>query len=367
MRPTRVLLVGPAPAGPDSRGGMATVTRLMLDDPDPSFEITCIPTYLDTAVWHRTWVGVLGALTAAWRVLTGRVDVLHVHLAHGGSVARKAIPLLAARLRGVPAVVHGHSFDFVGWFERLPAPARAVVRAALPARRWLVLGSTLASEYARALRLAPDAVEVLYNPVAIAADAVDQHRPGPLTVVALGRLGERKGSFDLVAAVAALPPQTRAAVRVIAAGDGAVAEVRQAVAQSGISDILTVKDWISPAERDELLRAAHVFALPSYHEGLPMALLEAMTVGLVPLTSPVGGIPEVITDDVTGLLVAPGDRDALAQALSRLAGDPHLRARLGAAARARADDFAVSGWYDRLHALWRALANAPATAPSPTR
>jgi hypothetical protein len=83
----------------------------------------------------------------------GHIDVLHVHLGHGGSVIRKALPLSAARLAGVPAVVHGHSHDFGGWFDRLPPAGQRAVRRLLAAEHWVVLGERHLEEYASRLQL----------------------------------------------------------------------------------------------------------------------------------------------------------------------------------------------------------------------
>lgn len=351
---TRVLVVGPAPPGPTSRGGMATVIGHMAAIDDPRIEVRLLTTYVDAPAAERLRVGLAGMARGTVAVARGEADVLHVHLSHGGSVLRKAPLLWAARLRGVPAVVHGHSFDFGGWMGRLPSPSRALVRAALPADRWLVLGARLAEEYADALRLDLARVEVLYNPVPPVALPATRGGSSRVETVALGRLGVRKGSYDLVAAVAALPPEVRDRLHLTLAGDGEVAEVRAAAAPLG--EAVTVRDWVGPDERDALLAAAEIFALPSHDEGLPMALLEAMAAGLVPLTTPVGGIPEAVTDGVDGVLVPPGDVPALAGALTRLVGDPALRQRLSDGARARAADFDITAWHARLSALWISLA-----------
>lgn len=267
---------------------MATVVGHMAAISDPRVDVTLVTTYIDAPAAQRIRTGLAGMARGTVAVARRDVDVVHVHLSHGGSVVRKAPLLWAARLRGVPAVVHGHSFDFGGWMARLPAPARSLVRAALPADRWLVLGAGLAAEYAEALRLAPARVEVLYNPVpALPTRATEGlAADGIVRAVALGRLGVRKGSYDLVAAVAALPPDVRSRLHLTLAGDGEVDEVRAAVAAAGVEEAVTVRGWVDPAGRDALLAASQVFALPSYDEGLPMALLEAMAAGLAPLTTP---------------------------------------------------------------------------------
>lgn len=359
-RPLRVLVVGPAPSGPDSRGGMATVVRMMLEHPDPGFTVSSVATYGDGNLVRRLLVGVRGMALASWYVLCGRVDVLHVHLSHGGSVIRKSLPLLTARAVGVPAVIHGHSYDFAGWFESLPGPAQRAVRAALPATRWLVLGTALAQEYAACMMLPPDEVGVLYNAVRVHPGATaGQDGPGPVRAVALGRLGTRKGSFDLIAAFAGLAPDVRSQLRLTLAGDGAVAEVRRAVREAGLAEVVTLLGWIGPDDRDDLLGRSQIFVLPSYDEGLPMALLEAMARGLVPISTPVGSIAEVITDGVDGLLVTPGDRVALGNALSLLVLDPGRRTQLAAATRERIAAFDVTRWYRELGSVWEAVARAP--------
>lgn len=358
----RVLVVGPAPAGPDSRGGMASVMTLMAAHPDRGIEIRVVPTFVDSSVTRRLTVGVRGMATASLLVLTGRTDVLHVHLAHGGSVVRKGAPLLAARLRRVPAVIHAHSYDFAGWMTGLRPTVRVLVRWVLRADRWVVLGSSHVGTFAPLLRLPEDRFMVLHNPVVLPAMSPSAPvpegvggRPAVVTAVALGRLGVRKGSYDVIAAVGAMPASTRERLRVVLAGDGEIDRVVLAVRAAHLQSTIDVRGWLSPQERDVLMAQAQVFVLPSYDEGLPMALLESMASGLAPVVSPVGGIPNVISDDVEGVLVEPGDVPALAAALTSLVEDDARRERLRTAARRRAEDFDVSRWYEALTELWFSL------------
>ncbi|OBF20444.1 glycosyl transferase [Mycobacterium kubicae] len=352
--PLRVIVVGPAPAAAASRGGMATVIALMAAHPDRRFRLTMVPTYIEGPLWYRLTVGVTGMLRATWLVLRGHADVLHIHLAHGGSVVRKALPLAAARMTGVYTVVHAHSYDFGGWFDRLRPLVQRAVRRLLLADQWLVLGERHVTEYASRLRLPANSIGVLHNAVAIPDTAVAQRPVQRVHAVSLGRLGARKGSYDVISAVAALDAGVRARLRVTLAGDGEVHEVRAAVAAAGLSETIHVAGWLDPAARDELLCAAHVFLLPSRDEGLPMALLEAMAHGLAPVTTLVGSIGEAITDRVTGLVVPPGRPDRIAAALTELVDDEPLRAGLGAAARTRAADFGLASWYERLARVWTA-------------
>lgn len=334
---------------------MATVAALMAAHPDERIRVTVVPTYVDRSRWVKLMVGVRGMLWASWLLIRGRADVLHVNLAHGGSVLRKAVPLRAARVAGVPAVVHGHSYDFGGWFDRQSSPVRTAVRRMLTADRWVVLGERHVDEYASRLGLPRDRITVLHNAVRVPPAAVDQSGVEQVHAVALGRMGTRKGSYDIVSAVSALDPTVRSRLRVTLAGDGEVDEVRAAVAAGGVGETVHVAGWLDPVARDELLSAAHVFLLPSRDEGLPMALLEAMAHGLAPLTTSVGSIGEAVTDGVTGIVVRPGASEQIAEALTALVADEDLRNRLGTAARSRVLDFGLGPWYESLALLWRDL------------
>ena len=114
--------------------------------------------------------------------------------------------------------------------------------------------------------------------------------------------------------------------------------------------------WLGPEEKDELLRAAEIFVMPSRSEGLPMALLEAMAYGMAVLATDVGGIPEVVEPEVDGLLVTPSERPPeMADALRRLAADPDLRRRLADGARRRVESLDADEVAGRLDALYASL------------
>jgi sugar transferase (PEP-CTERM/EpsH1 system associated) len=163
--------------------------------------------------------------------------------------------------------------------------------------------------------------------------------PDDIVIGAVARVQDVKNHRGLVAAFALLRerlPALRARLKLTIVGDGPLlGAIREQVAEARLQDAV----WLPGARADvaELLHGFDVFALPSLAEGTPVSLLEAMACGLPSVCSNVGGIPEVVTDGVQGLLV-PVDVDALAEALARYAQDPAMRARHGAAARERIED-----------------------------
>jgi colanic acid/amylovoran biosynthesis glycosyltransferase len=148
-----------------------------------------------------------------------------------------------------------------------------------------------------------------------------------LRVLFVGRLVAEKGPADLIATLAGAPD-----LELVLAGDGPLRGELTAAAAAAPPGAVRLLGPVSQEELPGWYAWADVFVLPSYDEGLPVVLMEALATGLPVLTTPVAGIPELVVDEVTGLLVAPGDRAAIAAAVARLR-DPALRDRLGAAGR----------------------------------
>jgi glycosyltransferase involved in cell wall biosynthesis len=119
----------------------------------------------------------------------------------------------------------------------------------------------------------------------------------------------------------------------VCAGEGDRVGVARYAERLGIADAVKFTGWVGPSGKRALLEAAAVFALPSYDEALPVSLIEAMSAGVPPVVSPVGGIPEIVQEGISGVFVAPGDKAGLERRLKRLLLDRALAERIGAAAR----------------------------------
>lgn len=310
----------------------------------------------------------LAALLRLVRLLRReRATIVHTHTSKAGFTGR-----LAARLTGVPAVIHQpHGHIFHGYYG--PRRSAFFIRLERLAARWTDRIVTL-TERGTAEHLAqgigrPEQYVVVPSGVPTAelrgraparSDARARLGVGPedFVVVGVGRLVYVKG-FELL--VAALPrvlghvPATR--VILLGHGPERAALERQASAL-GVADRLRLEGEVSGAAGRLLdyLAAADVCAAPSRNEGMGRALVEAMAIGLPVVGAAVGGIPAVIGDDEAGRLVPPDDPEALARALVELGRDASLRAKVGEAARARAERFSTAVSEARLLALYAALA-----------
>jgi len=343
-------MAGPDPAG---RGGIETVMRLIMNRCDREVDLTVVATHSHGSALFRVAASLKGVTAALARLAVYRPDVVHLHVAKRGSLVRKGVLTWAASAMGVPVVLHCHGGMFERDFRRMPPVLQKLVAGTFRrATAVIVLSESWLAVYGDLVGVHSEKLTVAMNCVEIPA-ALPERGDVPLRVVFLGRLGPQKGAWDLVRAVAALPDPVRSCLRVQLAGDGDVVGTRALAAKLGVTDVVEVRDWLDAAERDRVLGDSAVLALPSPNEGLPMSVLEAMAWGLVPVVSPVGGIPEVVADGVNGLLVQPGDPADIAAALRRLVDDPALRADLSAAARRTAEDrFSIPRYSDKLAHVW---------------
>jgi glycosyltransferase involved in cell wall biosynthesis len=188
---------------------------------------------------------------------------------------------------------------------------------------------------------------------------VDRARPAdaPLEVLCVGRLVPEKGQSLLVEAIADLRDRG-VDVRLTLVGDGPSCQAIEAqVSRLGLGDLVHLAGAVGQDEILDHYAAADVFCLPSFAEGVPVVLMEAMATELPVLTTRITGVPELVEDGSSGVLVRPGRADALADALAELAKDPDLRRRLGVAGRRTVcADFETSRTATELAALFSELA-----------
>ena len=291
---------------------------------------------------------------AGWRALRAltrraRADVVHVHLSSPVESLPALLALWAGGARRLVTTEHAPT-----WFPLRHAWSRTAKRAVGRAVQAVIAVSEADAAFLREEFAVPEhKLHVVRNGVPLHADTgtrAEARRACGLPQEAflvgyLGALEEKKGVLDLLRAAASA---SLAGAQVVLAGEGSLGPQL-----AGQPRCLLLGRLEDPRP---FLRSLDVFAFPSHQEALPLALLEAMAAGLPVVATRVGGIPEAVEDEATGLLVPPKDPERMAAALHRLAADPALARRLGDAARARAARaFSAEGMVERTLAVYRLL------------
>lgn len=316
---------------PAARGGILTVVENYVASGFTGSDTQFIKTYRDGGFVRRQFVFLKAIALCLRAFASGGVELAHIHVAARGSFWRKSLLARLAAVFGVPVIFHLHGSEMKLFYDRQPGWAQNIIGKVLTRADEVVV---LSESWARFVAAIAPGARVTVVPNYVEMGPETQPRSGPVEILFLGLIGPRKGTFDLLRAFAQAR-RTCPDIRLTIGGNGDTERAAQLIAELGLDDAVCMAGWVGAEGKRELLAKAAIYILPSYNEGLPMSVLEAMSCGLATITTRVGGLPEAITDGVDGVLTTPGDIEALSAAIVRLCLDEGQRRQIGAAARAR--------------------------------
>lgn len=320
-----------------ARGGIRSVVEAYEKDGLlAQWGFSVLWTHAEGGLYKKLSAGIQAYARLLCYLFQGKVTFLHLHAAMRGSFWRKSFFMLTAQLFGVPCFLHLHGSEMKVFYDKLPGIGkRAVCFCLTRAQKVIVLSD---SWHAFISGIAPAAkIAIVNNYVALPPLQSNRVHPQRFNVLFLGILGQRKGIYDLLNIWPEVLKEIPHAMLYVG-GNGEIEQAQTLAQQLNISHAVRFLGWIDQAQKNQLFEIADVFDLPSYNEGLPMSVLEAMSWGIPVITTRVGGIPQLITDQQDGLLIEPGVQDAHKGLLTMLANDPAKRQKIGDAARARIEN-----------------------------
>jgi starch synthase len=351
---------------PEVYGGAGVHVTYLARELEPLVDLTVHCQGIDRpdAVAHRPWDLLAGANQALQVVSTDlsmTAAVSSAQLVHSHTWYANLGGHLAAMLYGIPHVMTMHSLEALrpwkaeqlgggyqlsSWCERVSAAAAAAVVAVSDGMRADILSAypEIPAERVRVIRNGIDTSEYQPDPHTDVLEryGVDLSRP---YVIFVGRITRQKGVPVLLRAASGLIPEAQL---VLCAGQPDTPELAAEVTElvgglrASRSGVIWIPEMLPKPAVIQLLSHATVFACPSVYEPLGIVNLEAMACGTAVVGSRTGGIPEVVADGETGLLVPPGEPEPLAIALNELLRDPGRATVMGQAGRKRA--VAEFGW-----------------------
>lgn len=242
------------------------------------------------------------------------VHIVHIHMAERGSFYRKSIYIIIAKLLKKKVVVHFHGAEFDEFYyeESNNIERKYITYILNKADTHIALGEEWKSKIKK-YTSAP--IIVLNNAVRTLKENVYTNKSVNITM--LGRLERRKGTFDLLDIADEIISEFNT-VNILLAGDGDLSKVKELVSTKVHKDNIKVFGWVNKEQIKEILSNTLIFTLPSYNEGMPMAILEAMSFGVPLVVSDVGGIPSVVEHNTNGYLIKAGDKSDLKESLLKL-------------------------------------------------
>ncbi len=334
----RVLVAGhlPPPAG-----GVATYYQSLLNSSLPQkVDLAFVQTSSQKRALSETGKFSFFNLTSAFSdwarftraVIKHRPQVTHIATAFGLSFVKHSVCVLIARLLGSRVLLHPHcgftalytnrSRWWQWYFRRVIRHTDGVITLST---EWDQLRSVIPGCKVYFL---PNALDLRpYQSIGQARRQVSA-KPGEVRVLYLGYLGKEKGSFDLLEAAKQTCSRKLPLAFDLYGEDleqGEVEQLKQQINQTGLAGVVNLHPFADAPTKVEAFCNADIFIYPSYHEGMPMAVIEAMACGLPVIASKVGGLPDLVEDGLNGLLVEPAHPGQLADALQTLSLDYGLR------------------------------------------
>lgn len=340
----------------DTKGGMVSVTKNYLNYPNwGEYKIKFIPTHFDANKYVVIAFFAIRYFQILVSIIFGRYNVAHLHTAERGSFWRKNILLKTYHKFGVKVVMHHHAAEFDEFYASSSQKQKIKIRQALAeADVNIVLSERLVSMIKDKEPKAK--VEVLYN--AVQTFPSNPYNADAKGILFLGRLGKRKGTFDLLDAIKRLDNKIPREVVFYLCGDGEIEHVKERVSALNIEHRIAHIGWIDGAQKESILQNTMINVLPSYNEGLPMTILETMAHGIPNISTRIASIPEVIKDGENGFMIMPGDVESLTTCIERLVTDVELRGKFSRVSYDLVtNDFSLNTNIEKLKQIYKSLLN----------
>jgi len=317
--------------GPDFRvkGGISRlVPKYFNSILAESFNLKYLPTHIDGTKIQKFFIAVEAVFKFFLILFQNPPSIIHIHFSSGPSFYRKSVFAFIARLFRIKTVLHCHAFDFDDFYQKSPVVSKRYIEKILKsADRILVLSCFWKNVFGRIsgrndISIIPPALPIPLP------DKREKQKNYFKTVLFLGKLEKRKGIYDLIEAAKSILDKTPE-TKFLFVGNGEIEKVQKICKDKGIETQVICAGWAEENEKSAFLKESDMLVLPSYNEGLPMAILEAMAYGLPVISTRVGGIPEIITEGENGFLIEPGDITALKNSIVSLLDSEKLRKEMG--------------------------------------
>ena len=352
MKKVKILMLG---TSINTKGGISSlVNQYLASDLKKNFKIKYIETHCDGSKFAKFFIFIKAYFQFLWQILYFNPQIVHIHSASRASFYRKSLFVLTSKLFFRKTVFHLHGAQFMifyqnesGWFKKQLIKIILLLNdiVIVLSKKWEADIKSISSRIK---------TKVIFNSVAV-PNIKEKNQNEIPEIIFMGRVGKRKGFHDLIEAVKILIKRKKK-FKCIVCGDGDIDFWKTKCKEAGLEEIFIFKGWIKGKEKDSILRRADIFVLPSYNEGVSMALLEAMAYGLPVVASKVGGIPEVVRHNFNGYLIEPGDTESLANYLEVLLNNSFLRKEMGANSRKIVlDNFNINIAIDKLKNLYLSL------------
>ncbi|MBC2100062.1 glycosyltransferase family 4 protein [Listeria booriae] len=343
----RILMFGP---DHETKGGIATVIANFKSHFKSSRNaMFYLESWKEGSLFRRTMYSIRGLAYLPFYIKKKNIDVVHIHMAQDGSYFRKALATSIAKRSGAKVLLHIHGSHFDQYHqESRPGLQKHLLKTLRCVDKIIVLNDEVQTYFAKF----GITTEIIHNAVPIPTS--DSNPVKRTQISCFGQLGERKGTYDILAIAEPLQKKYPD-IMLYLYGDGDIKQASEIIRKHQLKNV-QLGGWITASEKETAMKKTMIHILPSYQEGLPMAILETMACGIPNISTYVGGIPSVIESGKDGLLIQPGDKDELLASIMELIDRESERETMGeAAAKKMKQHFSITAYnakWNEIYSEW---------------
>lgn len=237
-------------------------------------------------------------------VLKQSYDVAHVHMSYRGSFIRKKHVINLLSRKKINIILHMHGSQFKDFYNESSFEKKKQIVSTLNKVNTII---ALGESWKKYYESISEAEVISLDNAVFPKNTVQDIPNEKIYITTMGLLSQRKGTFDLIDVAAKLKGEMDSKYKFMLAGDGEIEKAKRKISDLGLEDLFIIPGWISDEKKiEEIYKKSIIYILPSYNEGMPMSVLEAMSYGLPVISTNVGSISLVVKEE-NGFVVEPGD------------------------------------------------------------
>ncbi len=349
-----------------SNGGIASVIKTLYNanikmGTPVNFHLLKTSHFKDKPLIFEIILLVRSFFTCIYTLSVKHIDIVHIHTSAEISFYRKSLFFILAKLFRKQTIVHLHSGKFYKFFLTNSSIKASLIRFVFKhSDRVIALCSDWGDKIKQ--RYPGTDVVVVHNPIDIeeyAPNETRNKRERELQIVFLAFLIPSKGVEDIISLARMLKERKVSNLRLLIGGKGELENrLLSAIEEYDLAEIVHFKGWVSGNEKKELLSDSDVYFLPSYIEGMPVSILEAMCNRLAIISTRIAGIPDLVKDEVNGYLRKPGDIEGFLELLIGFAAEPERARKMGLESYNIVQEFDSSRILDQLITIYNELSDS---------
>ncbi len=340
------------------KGGIAAVISGYYGSTlEQDFDITYVESYKDGSKLSKFFKALSGYFNFIKCLIFNKPDIVHIHSSFGASFYRKIPFIYMASWAKIPILNHVHGADFNVFYTNATHKKKNLIKKVYnKCTKFIALSNEWKENLSKIV--SEDKIVIIENYSVINEQAFEQrlNRDCNNTVLFLGELGPRKCCYDIPDVVEKVVTKIPN-VKFVFAGDGIGKDhIREAIKEKGLFNNIDLPGWVRGEQKDELLKQADIFFLPSYNEGMPMSILDSMGYGLPIISTLVGGIPNIVYNDKNGYLFEPGDIEDFSNAIVDLLTNSEKRINFAKASFQIANDkYSLDCHIEKLKSVYKSM------------